>query len=263
MTVEINTSGLATGDAAGLALLSWPYAWIGVVQAADGATLQMVTGGGGPARQAVVSSRANAPIISLASPPQHLWLRVHCNFDTDEAVFSWSPDGKVFTMLGNPFRTTFQLTTFQGVHHAFSNFNTNGQPGGYADFGNYTVEEPRARGVEREIPLGQTITLTSGADGSHLAADTQSNVLVNIAGDTNGAISEEVKFKVVDLGLGRVALKTANGRFVSADQQGAVLKDLAGKAPGDAETFQWINLMRGDTTFMSACKTPVSGHQTG
>ncbi len=39
------------------------------------------------------------------------------------------------------------------------------QPGGYADFDNYTVDEPRARGVEREIPLGKTITLTSGADG--------------------------------------------------------------------------------------------------
>ena len=27
--------------------------------------------------------------------------------------------------------------------------------------------------------------------------------------------------------------------------------DLAGKAPGDAESFQWINLMRGDTMLMS------------
>jgi hypothetical protein len=29
------------------------------------------------------------------------------------------------------------------------------------------------------------------------------------------------------------------------------LKDLAGKPPGDAESFQWINLMRGDTMLMS------------
>ena len=29
------------------------------------------------------------------------------------------------------------------------------------------------------------------------------------------------------------------------------MKDLAGKAPGDAESFQWINLMRGDTMLMS------------
>ena len=30
-----------------------------------------------------------------------------------------------------------------------------------------------------------------------------------------------------------------------------VLKDLAGAKPGDAESFQWINLMRGDTMLMS------------
>ena len=29
------------------------------------------------------------------------------------------------------------------------------------------------------------------------------------------------------------------------------LKDLAGKSPGDAESFQWVNLMRGDTMLMS------------
>jgi xylan 1,4-beta-xylosidase len=48
-----------------------------------------------------------------------------------------------------------------------------------------------------------------------------------------------------------VALKAANGRLVSAVEDRALLKDLAGKAPGDAESFQWINLMRGDTMLMS------------
>ena len=41
MTVELDTTGLAAGDNAGLALLSSPYAWIGVVKTAEGATLQM------------------------------------------------------------------------------------------------------------------------------------------------------------------------------------------------------------------------------
>jgi hypothetical protein len=53
------------------------------------------------------------------------------------------------------------------------------------------------------------------------------------------------------MGLGRVALKAANGRFVSAAEEAVVLKDLAGKAPGEAESFQWVNLMRGDTMLMS------------
>jgi hypothetical protein len=189
--------------------------------------------------------------LGTTNPPEHLWLRVHCNFDNDEAIFSWSADGKRFTPLGNPFTMTFQLTTFQGVRPALFNFNTTGQPGGYADFDNYVVDEPRARGIEREIPMGKNIILTSGADDSFLAADTQSNILVNIPGDMSGATPQKIKFQVVDLGLGRVALKAANGRFVSAAQEAVALKDLAGKNPGEAESFQWINLMRGDTMFVS------------
>jgi hypothetical protein len=178
-------------------------------------------------------------------------LRVACNFDSDEAIFSWSGDGKQFTPLGNPFAMTFQLRTFQGVRPSLFNFNASGQAGGYADFDNYTVEEPRARGIERMIPTGKTITLTSGADGSLLAADTQNNVLVDVAADTVGAVLQNAKFQVIDLGKGRVALKTANGRFISAAEETAVLKALAGKNPGDAESFQWVNLLRGDTMLMS------------
>jgi hypothetical protein len=213
----------------------------------------MCTGGGGSRRGPgpPAFGPTNAPTISPVSPPKHLWLGVHCDFDNDEAVFSWSADGKQFTPLGKPFTMTFQLTTFQGVRPALFNYNTSGQPGGYADFDNYTVVEPRARGIEREIPRGKTITLTSGADGSFLAADAQHNALVNVAADAAGAVPRNAKFQVVDLGKGRVALKAANGRFVSAAEGAAVLKDLAGKNPGAAESFQWVNLMRGDTMFMS------------
>src|SRR5262249_53234370 len=128
------------------------------------------------------------------------------------------------------------------------NFNTNGQPGGYADFDNYTTVEPRARGIEREIPVGKTITLASGADGSLLAADVAANTLGNLAADVGGA---NAKFQVIDAGLGRVALKAANGRYVSNDGERVMLKDLAGKTPGETELYQWVNLMRGDTMLMS------------
>ena len=191
------------------------------------------------------------PTLGLTNPPSHLWLRVHCNFDTDQAIFSWSADGQAFTPLGKPFTMTFQLTTFQGVRPALFNFNTSGQPGGYADFANYVVDEPRARGIEREIPMGKTITLTSGADGSVLAAQTQSNILISVAADSAEARAPNVRFQIVDLGKGRVALKAANGRFVSAADDAVMVKDLAGASPGEAESFQWINLMRGDTMLMS------------
>jgi xylan 1,4-beta-xylosidase len=63
------------------------------------------------------------------------------------------------------------------------NYNTSGKPGGYADFDNFTVDEPRASGIERTIPLGKTVTLTSAADGSFLAMSTQDMSLMNIPSD--------------------------------------------------------------------------------
>ncbi len=250
MTVEVETSSLVAGDTAGLALLSTPYAWIGLVKTAEGTTLQMVqaTGGG---RRSGSGAAANPPAVGPANPPGRLWLRVACNFDTDQAIFAWSADGKEFTPLGGPFIMTFQLTTFQGVRPALFNFNTSGQPGGYADFDNYTVEEPRARGIERTIPVGKTITLSSSADGSFLSADTRNDTLASISAGATNFVARDTRFQVIDLGKGRVALKASNGKCASADQEAVVLRDLAGNNPSDAESFQWVNLMRGDTMFMS------------
>jgi xylan 1,4-beta-xylosidase len=252
MTVELDTSGMIAGDTAGLALLSSPYAWIGVVKSAESMTLQMYNSpriNRGFGRREATPAPANPPTISRDTPPKHLWLRVHCNFDTDEAIFSWSADGKIFTPLGNPFTMTFQLITFQGVRPSLFNYNTSGRPGGYADFDNYRVEEPRARGIEREIPIGKTIVLTSGADGSFLTANLENSTLVNVPAADNAPAN--TRFQVIDLGLGRVALKVGNGKVVSVVNDGVVIKDLGNAKPGNAESFQWVNLMRGDTMLMS------------
>src|SRR5215475_3500736 len=129
-----------------------------------------------------------------------VWLRVACNFDTEQAVFSWSTDGKEFSSLGDPFVMAFQLITFQGVRLALFHYNTTGKAGGYADFDNFTLDEPRAHGVERMIPVGKTITLSSGADGTMLAGDSQTNSLVNVPASSTDAAGAGAQFKVVDLG---------------------------------------------------------------
>ncbi len=237
-TVELDGSGLEPGDTAGLALLGAPYAWIGLVKSTEGVTLRMF-------------NETHPTTNDIPGRHARVWLRVACNFDTETAMFSWSADGKKFTPLGDPFTMVFQLITFQGDRLALFNYSTDGKPGGYADFDNFKVDEPRARGIERMIPAGKTITLTSSADGAVLAVDTTNLLLVSVMANNPGAVTQNVQFQVVDLGLGRVALKTAHGRFVSAAGDGLLLKDLAGKTPGDAESFQWINLMRGDTMFMS------------
>jgi beta-xylosidase len=253
MTVELFTTGMVAGDTAGLALLSSPSAWIGVVKSAEGATMQMVSGprrGRRFDRRPAAPASTPAPVVSPTIPPEHLWLRVHCRFDNDQAVFSWSSDGKQFTPLGDPFRMEFQLTTFQGVRPSLFHYNTAGQPGGHVDFDNYTVDEPRARGLERTIPLGKTIVLASGADGGLLAADPDSSTLIHLS--PGESMPANAKFEVVDLGLGRVALRSSNGKCVSVSTpENVVLTDLSSSTPGAAETFQWINLMRGDTMLMS------------
>lgn len=59
-------------------------------------------------------------------------------------------------------------------------------------------------------------------------------------------------FRVVDRGKGRIALQTNDGRYVSVGGEGKYgeVTVKSGK-PGDAETFQWVDLQRGDTLFLS------------
>jgi hypothetical protein len=74
---------------------------------------------------------------------------------------------------------------------------------------------------------------------------------MNVAPTGLGVSHQTARFQVVDLGKGRVALKASNSRFVSVAGEAAVLRDLAGSNPSQAESFQWVNLMRGDTMLMS------------
>jgi hypothetical protein len=237
-TVQLDASGLEDGDAAGLGLLNAPYGWIGLVKNSKGVIVQ-------------VFDQTTRKVTSVPTDASRVWLRVSCNFDTEEAAFSWSDDGKKFSRLGEIFVMAFQLTTFQGVRISLFNYNTTGILGGHADFENFTLDEPRARGVERMIPVGKTITLTSVADGTGLAVDNRDMSLVNIAPDTSSVSSKSMQFQVIHLGKGRVALKTASGRFISTANDGVTLKEFSGKSPGVAQSFQWINLLRGDTMLMS------------
>jgi hypothetical protein len=209
VTTELDASGMKAGDVAGLALLNRPYAWIGVESGEDGLSI---------ARFDQISSKTER----LAITPKRLWLRAECNFDTEKALLSYSVDGKRFTQLGGEFTMVFQLKTFQGVRYSLFHYNTGGSPGGYIDFNDFDVHEPRPRGLMQAIPLGKSITIgtLSVKDG------------VVVAGET------ATLFKVIDRGRGRVAMESASG-FLSAGDKGEVTVKAMPK-PGDAETFQWI-----------------------
>ena len=217
-TAELDASGLKPGDIAGLALLDYPYAWIGVSCQTNGLMLEQFT---------QLTGETNC--VPLAK--SRVWLRAHCDFLTEKAAFSYSTDGKKFLPLGKELTIIFQCRTFQGVRYCLFNFNTAGTNGGCADFDSFTVAEPHPRGLMRPIPFGKTIVFTNRADGALLA------------------VANETQFKVVDLELGRVALKTPHG-CVSVNPANGEISLKKGK-PGHAETFQWMETLYGDTILMS------------
>jgi beta-xylosidase len=219
-TTILDTRGMRPGDVAGLALLTRPYAWVGVRRDSIGFAMeQFDQTTGRTARRPFAGSR--------------VWLRADCDFLAETARFSVSTDGATFTPLGEPFTMVFQLVTFQGVRYALFNYNTTGSPGGYADFDAMTVHEPAPRGLTRAIPVGRTITLTTATRSAPLDID----------GDT--------AFRVVARGLGRVALRSRAG-FLAVAPNGDAIRVVARTGGlSDAEKFQWVETPYGDVALLS------------
>lgn len=236
VTVELDASGMQIGGVAGLGLLNFPYAWLGVSRQADGLTLEQYDQTSGASTRTALSTH-------------HLWLRAHCEFIDELAEFSYSTDGVTFQPFGGSFAMIYQLKTFQGIRYALFHYNTGGVPGGSADFSHFHVDEPHPRGLMRPIPLGQAISLATVADGS-LFVDQEGILSVAPAGSPV-AESAAARFSVVDRGLGRVALRVGN-RYISVAPPGAPGQvTLRACAPGEAETFQWIETPTGDLILLS------------
>jgi beta-xylosidase len=232
-TAELDGAGLKAGDVAGLALLNLPYAWIGVSRQKEQFALEQYDQTTGKSvREPLAGSR--------------LWLRAHCDFDKDVGRFSYSVNGSRFQDIGPEIPLPFQLKTFQGVRYALFHYNVAGSPGGQADFNSFTVLEPRPRGLTKSIPAGRWIAFSDLSNWNTLA-------VVDGKVQSVAAASDKMEtFQIVDRGRGRIALRTAKGQYVSVASSGkageVVVK--SGK-PGDAETFQWVDLQRGDTLLLS------------
>ncbi|WP_338766941.1 glycoside hydrolase 43 family protein [Massilia sp. METH4] len=223
-TVVLDAGGLKDGDVAGLALLNLPYATLGVEKTAGGLSV------------AVFDQMKNATKrVPLKAP--RVWLRADADFLTEKARFSYSVDGKTFVPVGDEFTMVFQLVTFQGGRYALFNYNTAGSEGGVADFDSIDVYQPYPHCLMRPIPVGKTIRLTSfGAKTGLLAAGGRLSV---------GAPSA---FAVEDMKLGRVALRSGK-QYVTVGADGAL--SLADGAPGEAQSFQWIETPTGELVLMA------------
>lgn len=237
-TAELDTSGMKPGDIAGLALLNFPYAWIGVRCETNGLKLEQFN---------QLTGETNTMPLST----KRVSLRVHCNFLTEKAAFSYSLDGKVFKPFGGEFTMIYQGVTFQGVRYSLFNYNTRGMAGGYADFDQFTVDEPHPSGFTRPIPVGNTITLENMADGTVLIS--KGDELNAVAAGDPAAHSKAAQFKVLDRKHGRVALQSvADGRLITVTglgEKGRVTLDHA--LGDDSQSFQWTEMPRGGLLLLS------------
>jgi hypothetical protein len=237
-TTEMDGARLKTGDVAGLALLNYPYAWIGLVHEGGGYEIRLF------------DQRTNQ-FQSKKIDASRVRLRVHCDFDTELARFAYSADGVSFVPIGDEIIMAYQLKTFQGVRFALFNYNTKGVDGGIAAFDDFVVNELRPRGLTKPIPYEERVTFSNLADSTVLV--NWNGFLRPIASSHSLAKGAASHFKIVDKGLGRIALQSeTGGGFVTVTGTGKMSEvRIAEQDSGDSSTFQWQDMMRGDLMLMS------------
>ena len=197
-TVELNVKGLKDGDVAGLGNINVPCSWLGVVK--DGKTMTL------SCFEQMTNDTVNVPVSPANGT---IFLRMIGDYDNNQAQYAYSTDGENFQTIGRMMPLTYQLISFQGSRHALFAFNVKGQKGGYAEFDNFTVDEPCAD-RSQNIPYGKTIRIINKATGRPAIALKHGMLHDTHAGDN----SELTKFKVIDRGQGKVALQCADGRYV-------------------------------------------------
>ncbi|MEO5681314.1 MAG: glycoside hydrolase 43 family protein [Chitinophagaceae bacterium] len=238
VTTEVEARHLKGGDRAGLALLNVPYSWIGVSKRGDSSEVMHF-------------DQQTGKMSSSILPVSRIWLRVYADFVTEKARFSYSTDGSVFQLLGDTTVMPYSLKTFQGVRFCLFNFNTDSTDGGYADFNNFIVDEPRPRGLTKVIPYGKSIRLTSLADGTILA--NWKGFVRPVAPSDPLAAGNAGRFRLLDRGKGRVALQSEAGHgFVTVKHTGLMAEvRIEKEEQGDASLFQWQDMLQGDLMLMS------------
>ena len=254
-TVELYVKGMKDGDVAGLGNINIPCSWIGVMKQ-QGQPLML------RAFDQTASDSPSAPDIILPAIPRDgkIWLRCIGDYDNNQMQYAYSTDGKEFKTLGRMMPLTYQLITFQGSRHALFSFNVNGQRGGYAEFDNFTVEEPMAD-RSKNIPYGKTIRIINKATNRPAIALKHGMLYDTHAGDK----SDLTKFKVIDRNLGRVALQCADGRYVKVYGDGLPGDVRFTTDPKEAEMFRWQDYLDHDFMLLSLTnhkylgKSPTTG----
>ena len=225
-SVKLDASKLKAGDEAGLGAINMPYASLGVVKTDKGLALRCY------------DQNTNKEVVKPLDK-RVVWLRLWGDYDKSQLQYSYSLDGKNWENIGGQMISPYQLKTFQGVRVALYAFNKKDVNGGVADFDNFKVEEPMADRTAN-LPIGKTVRFFNLADGNLMNA-TRHGVMHNSWNKKD--MSNQVKFVVEARGQGKVALKTADGRYVYIAGAGLSGDVRLTADAGKAEEFVWQDML--------------------
>jgi len=243
-TVELYTKGLKDGDVAGLGNVNVPCSWVGVVK--DGKRLRLRC-----FEQSVNDTTdVDVPIGNK------VYLCFVGDFDHDQGHYEYSFDGKAYQQVGREMPLSYQLITFQGSRLSLFAFNKKGKNGGYAEFDNFLVEEPKAD-RSKNIPYGKTLAAPSAADRwfriINLATGKPAKALEHgLLYDTDESDhSVQTRFRLVDRGQGKVLLQCADGRYVFVSGFGLAGDVRLTDDVSKAEEFMWQDYLDREFMLMS------------
>ena len=240
-TVELFTKGMKDGDICGLGNINVPCSWIGIMKDDRTGALMLRS------FSQYQTDPTQAPsAVPVDLPNGKIWLRCIGDYDNDKMQYAYSIDGESFQTLGQEIPLSYQLITFQGSRHALFAFNTKDKKGGYAEFDNFTVEEPCAD-RSQNIPYGKTFRIINKATGRPAVCDPHGLLYDTRVEDK----SKRTQFQLVDRGNGCVSLKCVDGRYIKVYGEGL---------PGDvrfttdekeAEVFLWQDYLDHDFMLFS------------
>ena len=236
VTVELYLNGLKDGDVAGLGNINVPCSWLGVVKQGEKLTLRCFE----QLTNDTIDVELSA-FLDSKSKISRVWLRMNGDYDNDQAQYAYSTDGHNFQTLGRMMPLSYQLITFQGSRHALFAFNTKGKSGGYAEFDNFTVVEPKAD-RSQNIPYGKTFRIINKANGRPAVCDPHGVLYDTRANDK----SQRTQFQLVDRGTGQVSLKCVDGRYVKVYGEGLAGDVRFTTDPNEAEVFLWQDYLNHD-----------------
>ena len=238
-TVELYTKGMKDGDVAGLGNINVPCSWIGIVKDGKNLTLRCF--------EQATNDTTDISLSTLLTPHSStLHLRMVGDYDNNSAHYEYSLDGITYKQIGREMPLSYQLITFQGSRHALFCFNHKGKNGGYAEFDNFTVEEPKAD-RNGNIPYGKTFRIINLATDKPAIA-LKHGLLYDTDANDNSA---QTRFRLIDKGQGKVILQCEDGRYIFCSGYGLAGDVRLTNDETKAEVFLWQDYLNHEFMLLS------------